>query len=494
MLSRFNFRRRLGRLVDSPRVLLRPVGRRLGRRLASLRAFPESVRARWALESIDRRGRRRERRARVEVWWWSLRARLTGSRHAVARPRGRARWMALLSGVGLVVSLTFGVSRLDFAPRAEATRIEVGHLPTLPLVPRQYAGVALADHLESDGLAPEHRDEFLESPVLRDPDFARSVHAWIRYWTGPAATWFPGFLDRMAWMGAAVDSAIAAEGLPRSLRYLPLIESGYDPSVTSRASAVGLWQFMPVTARGLGLEISPLVDERRHPDKSTMAAVTYLSQLRREFGSWHLALAAYNSGPTRVRTILRRHAPDEAPTDSLFWALRDHFPAETREFVPKLYGAMWVASRPDGYGFEASTVAPRRFDLVRVSSQTTLDVVGLAAGVPHAEIVRLNPEYLRGMTPPDRRVTVRIPEGRARTFNRIYPRIRPQDRVNFVDHVVRSGETLSLIAARYGVEVEEMEAVNPAVEARTLGVGVRLVVPVARAAEGTGTMDQTEGE
>jgi len=390
------------------------------------------------------------------------------------------------AGIGLIGSAAFGVTQLDLQRQPDPTPVAIGHLPVLPLVPQQYAGVLLADHLEAYELPAEHRDDFLDSPVLRDADFARSVHAWIRYWSGPASAWFPGFLDRMAWLGTAVDSAIAAEGLPRSLRYLPLIESGYDPSVTSRASAVGLWQFMPVTARGLGLEISPLIDERRHPEKSTTAALTYLAQLRRNFGSWHLALAAYNSGPTRVRTILRRHAPGEAPSDSLFWALREHFPAETREFVPKLYAAMWVASRPDGYGFERSATTPRRFDLVRVSSQTTLDVIGLAAGVPHAEIVRLNPEYLRGTTPPDRRVTVRIPEGRGRTFNRIYPRIRPQDRVNFVGHVVRSGETLSLIAARYGVEIEEMEAVNPAVEARALGVGVRLVVPVARAVEGEG--------
>jgi membrane-bound lytic murein transglycosylase D len=120
-----------------------------------------------------------------------------------------------------------------------------------------------------------------------------------------------------------------------------------------------MWQLMPSTARGLGLQVSALVDERQHPERSTAAALDYLGTLRGEFDSWFLTLAAYNSGPTRVRGILRRYAPDEPHSDSLFWALRDRFPLETREFVPKLYGAMWVASRPEAYGYGlAPTGAP----------------------------------------------------------------------------------------------------------------------------------------
>ncbi len=204
-------------------------------------------------------------------------------------------------------------------------------------------------------------DELLSSPVLQDPDFARDVHWWIDYWTKSATPWFPGFLDRLAARGGAVDSALTTRDFPESLRYLPLIESGYDPGVTSRTGAAGMWQLMPPTARGLGLDVNPLVDERRDPGKSTEAALQYLEVLQGEFGSWFLTLAAYNSGPGRVRAILRRHAPLEPGSDSLFWALRQHFPRETREFVPKLYGAMWVASRPDAYGYgmsEGSSCAP----------------------------------------------------------------------------------------------------------------------------------------
>lgn len=230
-------------------------------------------------------------------------------------------------------------------------------LPAFPVISARFGGVALASYLRRPEVTYDPMDHLLTSSVLRDPDFARAVHGWVEYWTVYATDWFPSFLTRMATRGTAVDSALATRGLPASLRYLPLIESGYDPDVTSRSGAVGLWQLMPTTARGLGLTVTPLVDERRQAEKSTEAALTYLTELHADFGSWFLALAAYNTGPTRVRSVLRRYAPEAPRGDSLFWALRHRFPTETREFVPKLYGAMWVASRPEAYGYEDPIVA-----------------------------------------------------------------------------------------------------------------------------------------
>jgi membrane-bound lytic murein transglycosylase D len=319
----------------------------------------------------------------------------------------------------------------------------------------------------------------LASSLLLDSAFTSRVHWWVRYWTGPARDWFPGFLTRMAWLGTSVDSALASHGFPPSLRYLPLIESGYAPGVTSTASAVGLWQLMAPTARGLGLEITPLMDERRDFERSTDAALRYLSELHDEFGSWFFALAAYNTGPTRVRRMLQREAPGVARTDSLFWALRDRFSSETRDFLPKLYGAMWVASRPEAYGYQRPAHDPVAFDVVRVPDQTTLDVVARAAGVSHEEIVGLNHRFVRGITPAGRSVTVRVPEGRGGPFTALYALIPPEERVTFVEHVVIAGETLGGIAARYGVPAPEIEAANPGLEPRQLSVGATLTVPVA---------------
>lgn len=427
-----------------------------------------------------RRRSRRSWRSRVADRWAALRRRLVMMRPSSLHPLGAG--LAVLCALSLllvVARLGFEALRSSGPDRAEMVRA----LPALPTLPLEFEGVTLETYLQA-WVPYAERDELLRSPVLRDPDFARDVHWWLEYWTGSASRWFPGFLERMAWLGSHVDSALTAHDLPPSLRYLPLIESGYAPSVTSRATAVGLWQLMAPTARGLGLEVSSVVDERRHIVLSTDAALRYLSSLNDEFDSWFWTLAAYNSGPTRVRAVLRRHAPDEPRTDSLFWALRHHLAPETRDFLPKLYGAMWVASRPEAYGYEVPVVEPLTYDVVEVPGRTTLDLVARAAGTTPDEVVRLNPELVRGITPPGRLVDVKVPPGHGDAFTLHFPLIPASERMAFVEHVVRAGETLSRIALRYGVPTGDIEAANPDVRARNLPVGARLTVPVAPGAEG----------
>jgi membrane-bound lytic murein transglycosylase D len=323
-------------------------------------------------------------------------------------------------------------------------------------------------------------DELLATPMLTDPQFQAAVDDWVDYWTEGAGEAVPDFLGRMESYGTYVDSALLVAGLPGSLRYLPFIESGYNPRAASPASAVGMWQFMSETARGLGMQISPLVDERRDPEKSTAAAVKFLDDLHEEFGSWFLALAAYNAGPNRMRRVLQRYAPDTPGSDSLFWALRPHFPRETRDFVPKLFGAVMFASDPAG--LERVEHPPFRFDAVTVPDATSLDVVARAASVSQEEIERLNPQFVRGMTPPGRSSVLRVPEGRGAAFAVAYGLIPADERVSFVEHRVASGETLSHIALRYGVRVTDIEAANPRVRPRALRIGTMLTVPVAPSA------------
>jgi len=341
--------------------------------------------------------------------------------------------------------------------------------------------------LTAPGVAPvltapvgeERVDELLASTVGRDATFQAEVDRWIEYWQHAAEPWFPDFLSRMRAFEVLVDSALSATTLPPSLRYLPLIESGYDPGARSRAAAVGMWQFMAGTARELGLEVGPFVDQRRDPVRSTRAAVAFLEALHGEFGSWFLALAAYNGGPNRTRRILRTHAPLETPSDSLFWALRAHWPPETRAFVPKLFGAIAVASRPERYGY----TAPRGhvafdFDEVTVPDAATFDVLARAAGVAEAEIRWLNPELYRGFAPPGVSSVVRVPPGRGAAFAANFAEIPVDERMTVVEHDVTPGETLSHIARRYGVSVADLRAANPHVRPRYLRVGSRLTVPL----------------
>jgi membrane-bound lytic murein transglycosylase D len=334
------------------------------------------------------------------------------------------------------------------------------------------------------GAAPpvdEARDEILASPMLRDPEVRREVERWVRFWETAGARWFPEYLERMSWFSPLVDSVLASHELPRSLRYLPIVESGYSPRAVSRASAVGLWQFMAPTARGFGMAVGPLLDERRDPFVSTAAAAEFLVDLRRQFGSWFLALAAYNAGPYRIEQILRRHAHPLAPrSDSLYWAMRSRMPRETRDFVPKLLGAVVVAANPRAHGFgpPLPTVG-FPFDEVTVPDATTLDVVAEAAEAPQEEIERLNPEIVRGITPPGRRTELRVPTGSGSRFAENYARIPPGERVTFVEHRVVRGETFSHIAVRYGVRLADLRAANPRVQPRTLQIGQRITVPVA---------------
>jgi len=308
------------------------------------------------------------------------------------------------------------------------------------------------------------------------------VENWVGYWSETADEAVPDFLGRMESYSALVDSSLLAAGLPPSLRYLPFIESGYNPRAASRASAVGMWQFMSATAGGLGMQVTPLLDERRDPQKSTAGAIAFLAHLREEFGSWFFALAAYNGGPNRVRRILDRYAPDTPASDSLFWALRTHFPRETREFVPKFFGAVLVAGNPSEHGIEAAEHPAYRYDAVTVPDATSLDVIARAASVSQDEIERLNPQFVRGMTPPGRISAVRVPEGKGPAFLTAYALIPANERVTFVEHRVASGETLSHIALRYGVRVSDIQAANPRVRPQALRIGTLLTVPVAPSA------------
>lgn len=325
-------------------------------------------------------------------------------------------------------------------------------------------------------------DPLLHSPWAHHPDLTEDVDSWIARYTRREGAWFRDYLARMARYAPLVDSVLEARELPHSLRYLPIVESGYSTHAVSPASAVGLWQFMASVARGRGLRVDAVVDERRDPVRATPEALGFLEYLYDRFDSWYLALAAYNGGPNRVARLLREHAPLAPPSDSLYLVIRPHLPRETQQFVPKFLAAAHIASRPDRYGVQpVEPYAPLTFDEVSVPDATTLDVVAMAAGVSEDEVRDLNPQLVRGVTPRGRETTLRVPPGTAGRFVTEYARIPPEERVTVTEHVVQSGETLSEIALQYGIRTRELQDANPRVEARRMRPGTRLVVPLVPA-------------
>jgi len=336
-------------------------------------------------------------------------------------------------------------------------------------------------------LAPPSIDPILHTPTVRDPGIEAQTAFWIDFWSHAQVTSFERYLERLGHYGPMVHEEIRKRELPPSLAFLPIVESGYFPTARSGVGATGLWQIMEPTGRGLGLAINGIVDDRRDPVASTLAALDYLEQLHGMFGSWYLALAAYNAGPGRVGGLLERYGASGGLTpDEQFLQIRPYLPAETREFVPRFLAAATLASDPVAFGFPPIPENALRFDEVRLPDATSLDVVARAAGVSHQEVAALNPQLLRGFTPHGEPRTIRIPAGRAQEFEANFALIPPHERISFLEHVVATGETFSHIARMYGVSVADLQGMNSSVDPRRMQIGMRISVPAGGAAPSGG--------
>ena len=299
---------------------------------------------------------------------------------------------------------------------------------------------------------------------------------------------FTIWLGRLRRYEGLIRSRFRTYGVPEDLVYLALIESGYSNTAVSRASAVGMWQFIATTARRYGLQVDQWVDERRDPFKATDAAARHLLSLDSTFGSWYLAAAAYNGGTGRVLRGIKRlpGEPDEL-TDETFFKLSDrrYLRRETRDYVPKLIAAALIAKDPRRFGFdEVPALEPLVYDEITVPDATGLDVIARLADTTTAALLELNPQYYRGVTPPRRTAIVRVPRGSGTTVAQRYAELPAGERVNFLEHVVARGETLSRIGQRYRVSVDLLLAANPGVRTRALRIGARLKIPVSAAARG----------
>ena len=197
------------------------------------------------------------------------------------------------------------------------------------------------------------------------------------------------------------EEALEAEGLPLELRNLPIIESALDPNAVSRAGATGLWQFMLPTARGLGLEINTLVDQRRDPIAASRAAAQYLKQLYQIFGDWSLAIAAYNCGPGNInKALARAGASAENPKD--YWDIYYHLPAETRGYVPGFIGATYAMAHYADHGISpALAKRPILTDTVHITDRTYFKAISQVLDIPVEELRVLNPQYRQDIIPGD---------------------------------------------------------------------------------------------
>tara|TARA_B100000315_G_scaffold164238_1_gene152845 strand:+ start:3559 stop:5466 length:1908 start_codon:yes stop_codon:yes gene_type:complete len=261
--------------------------------------------------------------------------------------------------------------------------------------------------------------------------------------------------------------------LPVELIYLAMVESGMNPKAYSRAHAAGMWQFVLATGKKYGLKRDWWVDERRDPEKSTLAAVKFLKDLYIEFDDWYLAMAAYNSGPGRVNRAIRLHQTRD------FWRLHA-LPKETRNYVPTFLAAAIISLNPEEYGFKKPNGSPMEMDEVTIPDGADLTVLAQCSGISVDELRNYNPELRQFATPVDKPYQLNLPKGKKEIFNERFMSLPEDEQFSpqFLIHKVKRGETLSYLSKKYGVSIHEIASVNKIRNKHRLRIEQKLTIPV----------------
>jgi len=302
------------------------------------------------------------------------------------------------------------------------------------------------------------------------------VSKWVDYFTGPGRNHFSRYLSRSTRFVPTQLRILREQKLPNDIIFLSMIESGFNTHAYSSAAASGLWQFIRSTGRLYGLESDYWIDERRDPEKATLAAARHLRDLYGEFGDWYLAFAAYNAGAGKIRRAI------EASGSRNFWeiASTNYIRQETKDYVPKILAAAIVAKSPEKYDFrDIEFQDPIDTEEVSISGPADIGVIGECAGVD-SELIRLiNPELIRNITPLNRSTyTIHVPRGTRSSFERRFANLEARDRLKNVRYVAERGDTLRSIASANGTSVAGLVAANPQLESRSrIPAGTVVIVP-----------------
>lgn len=276
------------------------------------------------------------------------------------------------------------------------------------------------------------------------------------------------------YMGLMKD-ILKGENVPEEIVFIPLIESGFSPYACSTASAVGYWQFIASTAKRYGLKINWWMDERRDPVKSTFAAANYFKDLYEMFGSWNLAMAAYNAGEGKILKAINKTNSDD------YWSLLDtkYIRGETKDYVPKFIAASLIANSPEEFGFEELEYhPPLNYDEVTIDSPVDLQVVADCAETRVEVIKELNPELRRWCTPPDLpEYTLRIPEGKKDVFLKNLSYIPARERFSIDTYTVRKKDTFKKISTKTGIPVQVILDLNSMEKIIPLKDGMEIYLP-----------------
>ena len=273
--------------------------------------------------------------------------------------------------------------------------------------------------------------------------------------------------------------AVQSRGLPTELALIPAIESGFRPDARSPLGADGLWQFMPATAKAFGLKRTWWYDGRRDLVAATNAAMDYLQALNRRFrGNWLLTVAAYNCGEGSVERALKRAKITVTSAD--IWTLLPYLPRETRHYVPKLLALAEAVRDPGRFGVTLPSLSlDAQFDQVDTGGQIELRKAADLAGVAPQAIYTLNPGFRRWATDPQGPHRLLVPEGTGNRLKVALASLPAKERVTWQRHQIEPGESLSVIAERYGLRVKDLMVAN-SLSGTLIRAGAGLLVPRPR--------------
>ncbi len=312
-------------------------------------------------------------------------------------------------------------------------------------------------------------------PYASNPVAARAVDRNISLFAERIKERFSLYLLRSGKYLELMKEILKGKNMPEDIAFLPLIESGFNPNAYSVARAVGPWQFIASTGKQYGLKIDWWRDERKDPVKSTYAAANYLKYLYEMFGSWNLAMAAYNAGEGKILRALNRSKSDD------YWDLLStrHIKKETKEYVPRFIAAKLIAKDPDNYGFvDQEYHPPLQYDEVVVEKPVDLEAAARCAETTPEVIRELNPELRRWSTPPNvSDYKLRIPYGKKDIFMENLAGLSDEERFSLATYTAKKGDTLKNVSSKTGIPVNVILDLNDGKGLKALKAGEIIYLP-----------------
>jgi membrane-bound lytic murein transglycosylase D len=347
---------------------------------------------------------------------------------------------------------------------------ELGNVPTFP---------PAIDPNRRDALEAEVRKATHDLPIELN---SRVLAALDYFQNGRGHKTMEVGLERVGVYRPMIERILREEGVPLDLIYLAQTESAFLPRAISRAKARGMWQFISSRGKEYGLRQTWWIDERSDPEKSTRAAARHLKDLYAEFNDWYLAMAAYNAGPYRVEQALKK------TKSTTFWQLAEKkaLARETISYVPTILALAIIGKTPEAYGFDVEPDTPRETERVKLLEATDLRVIAENLEIDVDFLKELNPHILRWTTPPDdSEFELILPKGSTETFVAKVVPLSEKERILWRYHNVKKGETLSVIARKYGVSVTDITVSNKITTRTALRIGQELQIPVSGVARPT---------